>query len=135
MRKILCVDDNVQMLYLLREFLTRAGFDILVAENGVMALDHFLTNFDIGVVVTDIEMPEMDGNTLARKIRDSARKGVTVIAVTGSHDADIEASLFNHILKKPFDLRELEALCYRHSKEKEPRATRYRLVESFDSTL
>jgi len=135
MKKILCVDDNVQMLYLIREFLVRGGFDVLVAENGVMALDQFFTNFDICVVVTDIEMPEMDGNELARRIRDSERKGVAVIAATGSREADIEDVLFDHVLQKPFDLLQLEALCRLHAREQASNDEHHRLVGSIEPSL
>lgn len=66
--KVLAVDDDYKSLHLLKVCLEYQGCDVLVAHNGLEALD-VLSKNDIQLVVTDRMMPKMDGVTLCRKIR------------------------------------------------------------------
>jgi CheY-like chemotaxis protein len=58
------------------------------------------------LVITDIRMPEMDGNAVARHIRGSTESETPIVAITGfSHEAD--AQLFDFMFMKPFSLEAL----------------------------
>ena len=69
--KILIVDDSttirVQLDKTLKE--SKKGFQVYEAENGVQALNVLKDNPDIKIVISDINMPEMDGITLAEFVK------------------------------------------------------------------
>jgi DNA-binding NtrC family response regulator len=65
--KVLVVDDEVGMLTLLRNYLTREGYEIHTAPSGETALQ-FLEEHDFDVVLTDLRMGGMDGLALVREI-------------------------------------------------------------------
>ena len=66
--RILTVDDSVAMRQMVEVTLTSAGYDVKQAENGQEALDLAGTqSFDL--VITDVNMPQMDGLTLVRNLR------------------------------------------------------------------
>ncbi len=81
---ILLVDDDPVMRELASVKLTEAGYDPIVAENGAEALEKIRTNH-IDLVISDIEMPIMDGFELTRNIRrDRSVSDVPIIVITAS---------------------------------------------------
>ncbi len=67
------------------------------------------------MVITDIQMPVMDGIELARSIRNSARPDIPIIAITGLVvDKNTEKDLFNSVIGKPFDLASLAKVISQH---------------------
>ncbi len=70
MKKILTVDDSSSMRKMVAYTLRSAGFEVCEAEDGVAALEvaRIESNFDL--VLTDINMPRMDGFELIRELRD-----------------------------------------------------------------
>lgn len=66
--RVLVVDDSVVVRDMIAELLSSAGYETWTAENGVRALEE-IRRFDPGLVVSDIEMPEMDGFELLKQIR------------------------------------------------------------------
>lgn len=75
--RILVVDDDVYARETMMAGLERRGYDVAGAEDGLEALDHLQReHFDL--VVTDIQMPRMDGVALLREIR---RKGYAPVVV------------------------------------------------------
>ncbi len=83
MPKVLVVDDSATIRRIIKNTLERIGYnDVVEAENGIDALTK-LKEGDISLVLTDWNMPEMDGITLVRSIRSSDKFGsVPVIMVT-----------------------------------------------------
>ena len=69
---ILIVDDESRMRKLLSDFLTKNGYSVLEAENGKQALDIFLSEKDISLMILDVMMPEMDGWEVCREVRKSS---------------------------------------------------------------
>jgi two-component system, chemotaxis family, chemotaxis protein CheY len=65
---ILTVDDSASMRQMVRFTLETAGYQVLQAEDGVEALELARTT-DADLVLTDINMPRMDGITLVRELR------------------------------------------------------------------
>ncbi len=80
--RILLAEDSTFYRNMLLSYLTGAGYDVVQAEDGQKAWEIFQSDhFDL--VITDIEMPKMNGFELARKIRSEAgNKDVPIIAVT-----------------------------------------------------
>jgi CheY-like chemotaxis protein len=70
-REILVVDDEGLIRGLLLRFLPTIGFAVTVAGNGKEGLDLFLKK-SFALVLTDLRMPEMDGCTLGRHIKDTS---------------------------------------------------------------
>ncbi len=83
MSKVLVVDDSATIRRIIKNTLERIGYsDVVEAENGIDALTK-LKEGDISLVLTDWNMPEMDGITLVKSIRASDKFGtVPVIMVT-----------------------------------------------------
>lgn len=67
-QRVLVVDDSVVVRDMIAELLSSAGYETCTADNGVSALKE-IDRFDPGLVVSDIEMPEMDGFELLKRIR------------------------------------------------------------------
>lgn len=76
---VLIVDDSATARALLRTRLTRFNFRVSVAESGAQALEILKVTPDIGLVITDYNMPDIDGFELTRRLR----------AVRGSHELRI----------------------------------------------
>jgi CheY-like chemotaxis protein len=75
--RILIVDDDLYARQAVMEGLRRRGYEVKGAEDGLQALHH-LQREHFNVVVTDIQMPRMDGVALLREIR---RKGYAPVVV------------------------------------------------------
>jgi CheY-like chemotaxis protein len=67
--KLLAVDDEEFNLDIMRRHLTKAGFDVILAEDGLDALEKLEENLDTDVIVLDRMMPRMDGMELLEKLK------------------------------------------------------------------
>ncbi len=81
---ILLVDDEPQVVSLVREMLIREGYTVLGASGGAEALELMKDNPDtkIDLLLTDIVMPEVNGRELADKVR-ALRPGLKVLYMSG----------------------------------------------------
>ena len=105
MSTILVIDDEKGILQLIYQALTRFGHKVETAVNGQEGIEKFDDgHFDI--VITDIRMPGVDGNGVAKHIRNSNRQSIPVIAISGT-PWQSEAKNFDMILPKPFPLKKL----------------------------
>ena len=59
--KVLVVDDESRMRKLVKDFLTREGYAVLEAGDGMEAMDIFYEDKEIALVILDVMMPKMDG--------------------------------------------------------------------------
>lgn len=80
--KILIVEDDRDMANKCHQLFARSGYQSLVAHSGSEALDLISNDDAIGVVLTDLKMPKMDGIELLKRIKDSKPK-IEVIIMTG----------------------------------------------------
>lgn len=114
---ILVAEDNETNRLVIRKLLGRLGYACDMAENGRVALD-MLRRPGHGLLLTDFNMPEMDGRDLTRAIRDTeAREGLgrlPIIALTADAMADAEADCLaagmDAYLTKPVESARLAAL-------------------------
>jgi two-component system chemotaxis response regulator CheY len=67
-KTFLIVDDSASMRQLVAFTIKDAGYDVLLAENGKDALEK-MSRAKVDMVITDLNMPEMDGITLIRELR------------------------------------------------------------------
>lgn len=79
-KTILTVDDSVSMRQMITFTLAKAGYDVMEASDGVEALAQ-LTGRTVDLVITDINMPNMDGITLVQRLRALADFRYTPILV------------------------------------------------------
>ncbi len=105
--KILLVDDDPVMRELASAKLTEVGYDPIVAENGAEALAKIRTTH-IDLVISDIEMPIMDGFQLTRSIRrDRAVSDIPIIVITASDNPQVVERVFEEgatsFLAKPIN--------------------------------
>ena len=104
---VLIVDDSMTARALLSSRLKRYNFRVSVAENGAKALEILKKSPDIGLVVTDYNMPDIDGFELTRRIR-SVRGSheLRVIGVSSSSDRLLSARFLkaggNDFMLRPF---------------------------------
>lgn len=106
--KIMVVDDSPTMRRIIINVLNRIGYkDVVEAENGLDALSKLKANPDIGLILTDWNMPEMDGLTFVETVRSSPEfKSIPIIMVTtiGAKEEIIKAlkAGVNNYIVKPF---------------------------------
>jgi two-component system chemotaxis sensor kinase CheA len=111
-RHILVVDDALTVRELQRSILLRAGFDVSVAADGVEALAR-LDSGGIDLVLTDVQMPRMDGLALTRAIRDHAQLANLPVLIVTTLDSDeqrqqgLDAGADAYIVKSNFSERRL----------------------------
>ena len=106
--KLLVVDDSSTMRRIIKNTLERLGHkDVLQAAHGVEAWDLLCQNPDIGVLITDWNMPEMNGLELVKKVRaESKYENMPIIMVTTEGGkAEVITALkagVNNYIVKPF---------------------------------
>lgn len=108
--KILVCDDEPDVRDMLREYLVRRGFEVVVAENGT-TLRAQLEAHEIDLILLDINMPGEDGLSLLRGLRPENPVAVVMLTAAGEvidRILGLEMGADDY-LAKPVDLRELEA--------------------------
>ena len=102
--KILVVDDEARMRKLVKDFLSKSGYEVLEAEDGSQALDIFFEQNDIALIILDVMMPKMDGWQTCREIRQYSK--VPIIMLTAKSDERDELQGFqlgvDEYISKPF---------------------------------
>jgi two-component system chemotaxis sensor kinase CheA len=112
--RLLVVDDAMTIRELQRNILERAGFDVTVAGDGIEALAH-LENQEFDLVLTDVEMPRMDGIALTERIRAHPSLSNVAVLILTSLASDIDrrrgmdAGADGYIVKSAFDEQSLLA--------------------------
>ena len=109
--KILIVDDEIRMRKLVKDFLTKNGYDVIEAEDGIEALDIFNKEEGINLVILDVMMPRMDGWEACIKIREISN--VPIMMLTAKAEEYDELKGFelgvNEYMTKPFSPKILVA--------------------------
>ena len=107
---VLLVDDERDVRDVLRIALADAGYHVLLAENGLSALEIF-ANMRPSIVITDIKMPFMDGIEVLRRIK-QADPETEVIMITGHGDMELAINSLKHqasdFITKPINVDALE---------------------------
>lgn len=110
-KKVLVVDDESRMRKLVRDFLVRENYEVIEADNGESAVDIFLHDKDIAIILLDVMMPRMDGWQVCREIREFS--DVPIIMLTAKSDEKDELLGFelgiDEYITKPFSPKILVA--------------------------
>lgn len=92
MAQVLVVDDSNTMREIVSSFLSQNGFEVAVANDGRDGLQRLQDDPGIRLVVSDINMPNMDGLTMAEKIRkDLGNSAVRIVMLTTEDNASMRA--------------------------------------------
>jgi two-component system chemotaxis sensor kinase CheA len=113
MPNVLVVEDSLTIRELQRSILEAAGYHVQTARNGREALTYLDRDEPIDLVVSDVEMPELDGIELTRAIRAHATRSTLPVFIVTSLGADddrqrgIEAGADAYMVKSQFDQHDL----------------------------
>jgi len=93
MKKVLIVDDSATVRkQLIAAFESSSDYELIEAENGVDALGKLDANPDVKLLISDINMPEMDGITLVKNIFEGGKfSSLPILMVTTEAGADLKA--------------------------------------------
>ena len=113
-KRILVVDDDENILALIKTILTQKDYQVKTALNGELAVSLLMQeHFD--AIITDAVMPLLDGNALAKKVKNDPKlKDIPIIMITASKEADMVKKSFSSgcvlFLPKPFTASSLLSL-------------------------
>ena len=112
MAQILVVDDSAVVREGICDFLKSEGLTTNMAVDGMDALSKLKTDREVKLVITDINMPNMDGLTMAEKIRGELNNGaVKILVLTTENSATMKqrgkAAGVSGWIVKPFDPEKL----------------------------
>ncbi len=128
MAKVLVIDDDPSLLRALRLGLQAGGHDVVTAPNGEQGISQTaLTSPD--VVVLDLGLPDIDGQTVCKRIRQWSEVPIIILSASGTEDRKVAAldGGADDYVTKPFGMAELEAriraaLRHRKSRDDDPLA-------------
>jgi two-component system KDP operon response regulator KdpE len=108
--RILVVDDEPQLIRVLRTGLTSRGYDVRAAADGLSAFDTF-NDWHPDLVITDLGMPNMNGIELCRRLRAISQVPIIVLSAKGEEQTKVEAldTGADDFVTKPFGIHELLA--------------------------
>lgn len=110
-KRVLIVDDDTELISVMRIYFQRSGFDAETADSGRKALKLF-DSFKPDAMILDILMPKMDGVKVCKAIRaDKGNLTMPIIALTGFHKEKTKREILdagaNLYLTKPIDISRL----------------------------
>lgn len=108
---VLVVDDSKAQCHFMRHLLEVQNFHVIMAHDGVQAVEALAANPDIRLIITDYEMPEMDGLELTRQVRERHKMDKVAIVGVSTLGSGALSALFlkngaNDFLTKPFEVEE-----------------------------
>src|SRR5688572_25871304 len=108
--RILVVDDEPQLIRVLRTGLKSRGYDIRAASDGLAGLELF-SDWHPDLVITDLAMPNVDGLEFCRRLRAISQVPIIVLSAKGEEKTKVEALDIgaDDFVTKPFGIDELLA--------------------------
>ena len=117
--RILMVDDDIELLKMLRNYFEIKQYAVITAEDGMEALDKIKMEPDL--ILLDINMPRIDGIEVCRRIRDKISCPIIFLTAKVEEQDRINGLLSggDDYILKPFSLKELDARIIAHLKREE----------------
>ncbi len=114
---VLIVEDSLVVIKFLSIAFKNAGFKVKTASDGYEALEKAIKD-DINLIVTDLNMPEMDGITLLSSLKDNlSTKNIPVILMSSNMPSENEISKSYAFLQKPFNDEKIISIAKKAIKE------------------
>jgi len=105
--KVLFVDDEEDIRNGTGTFLKKFFDNIVICSDGKEGLEAYLKTKDFDIVITDMMMPKMNGDTMAQKIKD-INSDMFIVFITASRDIQhYESGLCNVSLQKPISFEDI----------------------------
>lgn len=106
--RILVVDDEKNIIDVVKAYLIKEGFEVLTAMDGETAL-HILSKEDVHLVVLDLMLPKLSGEEVCRRIRATSAVPIIMLTAKAEEEERIEGISIgaDDYLTKPFSAREL----------------------------
>ena len=110
MSKVLVVDDDANIVKLIKLYLEKEDYAVVTASNGIEALDVYKRE-NPSIIVLDIMMPQLDGNGVCREIRETSDVPIIMLTAKGeTFDKVLSLELgADDYIVKPFEPKELVA--------------------------
>ena len=112
MKKVLILEDEVNIRSFVVINLKRAGYDVIEAGTGQQALDQLRDHPDVGVAILDIMLPDIDGFEVCRRIRATSKQIGIIMLTARTQEMDKVTGLMtgaDDYVTKPFSPAELTA--------------------------
>ncbi len=108
--KVLVVDDEVKLQEVIKDYCEAEGYTVACAENGKIALEK-LNNEDFDILILDVMMPEMDGFTMLKELKDNKKIPTIVLSARGEEYDKLQGFDLgvDDYVTKPFSPKELIA--------------------------
>ena len=108
MRKVMVVEDEKDLGDMLLRFLRRSGYEPTYCPDGKDAWDRLLKGEQVDIIVTDVNMPEMDGLELSQRVRSHPKlRTVPIIMLTVKNEVPDQIEGYetgaDDYIAKPFD--------------------------------
>lgn len=105
--RILCVDDDINMLNTVEDILISSGYSVSLAKSGKQAVELVRKGIGFQLILLDVDMPEMDGYETFKEIRGIPQgKEIPIIFLTAKDEPDFEIKGFEYgaadYITKPF---------------------------------
>lgn len=117
--KILLVDDDTELVKMLSKYFEKKKYRVITAQNGKEAIEKLQAAPDI--ILLDINMPQMDGLEVCRKIRDKITCPILFLTARVEEEDRVNGLLSggDDYILKPFSLKELDARITAHLKREQ----------------
>ena len=117
--KILIIDDEIEMVEMLGNFFKLKDFETITSTTGTNIID--LIEEDPDIILLDINMPDMDGFEVCKKIRNKTNAPILFLTARNSENDKIKGLMLGaeDYITKPFSLKELYARVYTNLQREE----------------
>ena len=106
-KNILVLDDDPQILSLIKRTLCKQGFSVVTYSDPDDALEYFRrSNIEYDLIITDIEMPKMNGFDFVGKVK-NIDPDIKTLGMSGSKTINLQKEKFSNFIEKPFGIIEL----------------------------
>lgn len=116
-RSILLVDDELDIVNLFTELLKSRKYDVFGFTNPLKALEDYKENYDqYGMVISDIQMPKMNGFDLVKNVK-MINRNISIILMSAYDDIDysqLHNITINEVIHKPIKIMELLSIVEKH---------------------
>lgn len=124
MNKLLIVDDDRELLKMLKSYFEIKKYAVITAENGAEALEKMESSPDL--ILLDVNMPQIDGMEVCRRIRDKVSCPILFLTAKVEEQDRVNGLLSggDDYILKPFSLKELDARITAHLRREEREKTK-----------
>ena len=111
-KTVLVVEDDAPTQDLLRALMTLNGIPVVIAADGGAAIELLGSRNDLGCIILDLMMPNVDGRAVLAHVSSSERRLPTIIctAVVPRYIPEFDPGIVRAVVQKPFDVEKLLAL-------------------------